>query len=320
MQPQQQNPTLNYSALTMPVSAQKIISGSNGKYILIASGISLGLFVLGVTLTLTSNPAAIAAIVAGLTVGLIPAVLYYSAIHAIRMHQFASDNAMTYVENMPYDGRPGVIFREGHSRVLSDILTAQNRSFDEIANYRYSVGSGKNETTYYYGVITIRLPRKLPNIVLDSKKNNSIFGSNLPVGFSADQKLELEGDFNNYFTLYAPAQYKTDALYIFTPDVMQALVDAAQNYDCEIIDDTLHLYSHNALMFNQKTLEDILHISGLIKKEVVEQVDNYADARIGNRAANIVAPQGQRLKTKTPAWTIILGVAMFIYFLFIMLG
>ena len=61
--------------------------------------------------------------------------------------------------------------------------------------------------------------------------------------FRANQVVLLEGDFNSYFTLYAPQGYGTDVRYVLTPDLMALLVDEAGSYDVETIDDTLVIYA-----------------------------------------------------------------------------
>ena len=57
------------------------------------------------------------------------------------------------------------------------------------------------------------------------------------------QRLSLEGDFDDYFTLYCPETYERDALYLFTPDVMARLIDRVRGFDVEIIDDWLFFTS-----------------------------------------------------------------------------
>ena len=88
----------------------------------------------------------------------------------------------------------------------------------------------------------------LPHIVLDSTGNNSVFGSNLPVTFDADQLLGLEGDFDRHFSLYCPADYERDALYLFTPDIMARFIDNAAVLDVEIVDDWLFLYGKRQVL------------------------------------------------------------------------
>src|SRR5690606_23027033 len=87
----------------------------------------------------------------------------------------------------------------------------------------------------------------LPNIVLDAVGNNTLFGSNLPARFDRDQRLSLEGDFDQYFQLYCPEGYERDALYLFTPDIMARFIDNAAQLDAEIVDDWLFLYSKRKL-------------------------------------------------------------------------
>lgn len=253
--------------------------------------------------------------------GLITAVIgaiKLSMIHrAILLADFAARNNMAVGINVPYDNRPGIIFEHGDSRVFKELLTATNQPFAEIGNFQYTVGSGRNRSNRMYGFIRIKLPRRLPHMVLDSRRNN-IFGNftNLPTAFSNSQKLELEGDFNKHFTLYAPTEYAHDALYVFTPDVMQALVDSVAGYDCEVIDDSLYIYSSAQLQItNPATLEKLVNLSHVLRREFTDQTDYYADARVADRSLNLVAPSGARLKTTLTAPVIIVCVAVAIYLL-----
>lgn len=58
-------------------------------------------------------------------------------------------------------------------------------------------------------------------------------------------RLELEGDFQNYFNFYTAAGQHIEALRLATPEVMQAMVDHAQPFDLEIRDN--HMYVHSPL-------------------------------------------------------------------------
>ena len=90
--------------------------------------------------------------------------------------------------------------------------------------------------------MAIKLDVPLPHIVLDARSNNGLFGSNLPATFDKDQRLSLEGDFDQHFSLYCPEGYERDALYLFTPDIMARFIDNAAALDVEIVDDWLFLY------------------------------------------------------------------------------
>ncbi|WP_137845740.1 hypothetical protein [Microbacterium sp. 2FI] len=159
-----------------------------------------------------------------------------------RLDRFARANGMTYLPHLGQPGLPGMIFGLGSARQASDLVRGDRPRFVEFGNYRYTTGSGKNRTTHRWGYVAIKLDVPLPHIVLDANGNNALFGSNLPATFDKDQRLGLEGDFDEYFSLYCPTGYERDALYLFTPDIMARFIDNAAALDVEIVDDWLFLY------------------------------------------------------------------------------
>ena len=159
-----------------------------------------------------------------------------------RLSRFAQANGMFYEAKVADPPLPGMIFSLGRSRQSTDLVRGTTPRFVEFGNYQYTVQSGKNSTTYRWGYVAVKLDVPLPNIVLDAKGNNG-FGSNLPASFQKEQRLSLEGDFDQYFTLYCPTGYERDALYLFTPDIMARFIDNAAQLDVEIVDDWLFLYT-----------------------------------------------------------------------------
>lgn len=159
-----------------------------------------------------------------------------------RLSRFAQANGMSYEAKVSDPPLPGMIFSLGRSRQSTDLIRGTRPRFVEFGNYQYAVQSGKNSTTYRWGYVAVKLDVPLPNIVLDAKGNNG-FGSNLPASFDKAQRLSLEGDFDQYFTLYCPTGYERDALYLFTPDIMARFIDNAAQLDVEIVDDWLFLYT-----------------------------------------------------------------------------
>ncbi len=232
--------------------------------------------------------------------------------YRVRLWKFAKKNNINYQSenhNVTYEGN---IFNRGENRYSYDILdlvNSENRSI-EVANYQYDIrtesrdSDGKTSTsttTYRQGYILINLDHKLPHIILDSKKNGSGSIGNGLLSISQSQRLELEGDFNDYFDLYVPNGYERDALYIFTPDVMAVFVDETCNFDAEIIDDKLFIYSRVPLnLIDQSILEKLFKLIDLVSKKTINQADNYVDERVGNRQANVIAAEGRRLKFGLP--------------------
>lgn len=235
---------------------------------------------------------------------IIAGVIYFASVainvryrFLVRLERFAKRNGIEFKYNTAIAAYyPGMIFDEGHSRQVNEVLVFP--SLGEIGNYTYVTGSGKNRSVHNWAYIRVKLPRKLPHMVLDAKKNN-IFGkfSNLTDTFDGSQTLALEGDFNDYFTLYAPKQYERDAFYVFTPDVMARLIDSGSGFDMEVIDDELFIYRANRFDLGSETeLRTLLGIINVIGSELKDQTDYYADERVGDRAQNIVAAPGIRLK------------------------
>lgn len=231
--------------------------------------------------------------------------------------QFAATNGLTFEQNVAPD-QAGFMFHHGSDRLIESRLIIPTDGHPvEIGNYQYETGSGKSRTTHDLGYMRLKLPRRVPHMVLDAKANNFMAFSNLPAVFDKRQVLELEGDFNKYFTLYVPKQYERDALYVFTPDVMLILVELAGNYDVELVDDELYVYSSVPFQLVQPAvLQGLLTLASRLSPEFTSQTDRYADERIANFNANIIAEPGRRLKRRF-GW---LGLAVFLAYMVLSIG
>jgi hypothetical protein len=222
----------------------------------------------------------------------------------VRLKRFAQSNGAVLAQNVMSPGIRGMIFDNGHTRTLEESI-----AFDggvELGNYYYVTGSGKNRSVHRYNFARIALNRNLPHMVLDAKSNNFL-GSNLPDRFNGGQRMSLEGDFDKYFTVYAPEGYERDALYVFTPDVMQVLVDQGKDFDIEIVGSELFIFRSGKLELTSKIeLEKMLAVVNSISGELKDQSKRYIDERSNSRStiAGGVVPQvaaeGQRLRRSSP--------------------
>ena len=227
----------------------------------------------------------------------------------VRLDRFAKANGLIFSPADPNPQYPGAIFGQGRARAAYDHFRSASDRFLDFGNYRYTTGSGKNSTTHTWGFMALQLDRALPHMVLDSRANNGLFGgTNLPATFTKDQVLSLEGDFDNYFTLYCPKQYERDALYVFTPDLMALCIDNAAPFDIEIVDKWMFVYSASPFdMSNGAIYQRLFGIVDTVGAKTLHQTDRYADERVANFAANYVAPQGARLKRGVPVAAIVIG-------------
>lgn len=236
----------------------------------------------------------------------------------LRMARFAAANGMRYESASDAPSYPGAIFGVGSARKVTDHFRTTDDRYLDFGNYRYVTGSGKSRTTHDWGFLALHLDRALPHMLLDSRANNGLLGStNLPAVFSREQVLSLEGDFDEHFTLYCPAEYERDALYVFTPDLMALLIDEAAPYDVEIVDRWMLVYSARPFpLADPATYQRLLGIVSTVGAKTLTQTDRYVDERIGEFSANIVAPQGRRLR-RGFSWV---GVAVIAVFLTVWLG
>ena len=164
-----------------------------------------------------------------------------------RLQAFADANSLQFAPHVDASRwrRSGSPFAVGQARVDAvNVVSSPGTRNLLVGTLRVERGTGKNRDVRVTEFITLSLNRHLPHIVLDAKRNNGLgWNGRLGAEFDRKQRLSLEGNFNDDFTLYCPAGYEADALYLFTPDIMVRMQDYAADWDVEIIDDELYLYA-----------------------------------------------------------------------------
>jgi hypothetical protein len=250
---------------------------------------------------------ALAIVVVCITAGL----LYLRGVQrTARLAKFAGLNNLIFTRQHEPHGLSGMIFNEGTSRQVSESLQFEDGV--EIGNYQYKVNTGNGTAIRRWAYMRIQLKKPLPHVVLDRHANNALGGilSNLPEGFKRSQAVKLEGNFNEHFDMYIPDGYQTDARYVFTPDVMAALIDNGQDYDLEIIDNDLYFYGKSKPLDRQEVQERLKVVNAIVP-ELFHQSKNYADERVetGTRGESI-ATSGKRLKLGLRPTTIVIIVVV----------
>lgn len=144
----------------------------------------------------------------------------------------------------------------------------------------------------HYGVMSVKLPRKLPNVVFDSLKHQR---RQFRVLFDPKQYIQLEGMFDKYFATYFHQEYTIDSLSFITPEVMEALIEADE-YDIEIVHDRLLLFGPTK-PDAQAQLEDMSKAVMRIRKKLLNNILTYRDERVpGYEGRQVVARTGMFLQ------------------------
>lgn len=246
-----------------------------------------------------------------------------------RLSGFAAANSMEYFAKLDAPPLPGMIYSHGTSRMSTDVVRGTTPRFVEFGNYQYTTSNGKNSTTHRWGYVAIKLDVPLPHIVLDALSDNTL-GSDVAAGFSPEQRLSLEGDFDRYFSLFCPSGYEVDALYLFTPDIMARFIDNLAQLNVEIVDDWMFFYTRRPVSTLDPATWSWLFGAVAAMMTKLDQWARWRDDRLRAMAQPVVAapsaaasalpfappaalltppppgvaPPGQRLRTRSP-WLII---------------
>ena len=238
----------------------------------------------------------------------------------LRLDWFARTNRMTFSPADPDPRYPGAIFQSGSNRRAIDHFRSVDGRFFDVGNFQFETRNDKTTTTHTWGFLALSLERRLPHMMLDSIQNNTWGLSGLAAGLDRNQVLSLEGDFNRYFTLYCPRQYETDALYVFTPDLMALCIDQVAPFDVEIVDDWMFVYSPRGFpMDNPALLDRLFRIIEVVGAKALKQTKRYRDEKAttpeglpAGFAANVVASPGQRLRRRFPLAVIIVLIVVLV--------
>ena len=348
--------TLNYRPLTEPISSADIAAfrtdlrnaglnwdqyaGSRADFPLLVGGgmLILPLVPLFIAIVSFRSPFAILEDIGGLGALFLDTLLYLALVGAVvtllyrrgrdgwerlvRLGRFAWANEMTYLPAAPATRHPGVIFTTGSSHATTDLFQTHSGRTIHIGRHSYVSGFGKSSRTHYWDFLAIRLDRRLPHMILDSRENNEAFGeTNLPRPIANAQRLSLEGDFDRYFTLYCPKEYERDALYIFTPDLMALLIDNVAPFDVEIVDDWMYVYSDADLDLVDPFVQmRLASIAATVGAKTLSQSSRYVDHRVGVFEENTIAGPGRRLRSVVPrevVYYLLAGVVLTIWIVFL---
>lgn len=232
---------------------------------------------------------------------------------SLKVTNLATANGLTYWKNTLNPISPtgslflpqtGAIFGFGSGPLFAHVIGNENFA---IASYHYTTGSGKNRTTHYWNVATIKLSKTLPHTIFDSKSNNFLGMSNLPAQFKANQLLTSEAEFDKTFNVYAPEGYTIDVLSYIAPDFIAVMLDYFKGLEVEIIDDCVYIYQSG--MLNANSLKQMVARMSVMQNELEDNIKHYRRTVV-DASATAPTANGARLKRSFSFWPIVMILAV----------
>jgi len=200
------------------------------------------------------------------------------------LEEFALANGYSFNQAGTVDETYGSIFRVKGRQSVSDVITGQYSGSDlRIFLYEDVIGYGRYQQKYQDTVIELDFHGELPDLLMVN--NQSHFGHlNIAGSFGIKNKISLEGDFNKYFTLYAPQGNEVEALEVFSPDTMALMEDESKHYTVEFAGNRIYIYANGFV----STTDNLTQLFRLAKK-LIEKLAPLA-SRLKNDSAIVAAP------------------------------
>lgn len=197
------------------------------------------------------------------------------------------------------------ILRVKHYKGKLDLDT-----FEDMPSFEYVIGNTLQFGEYgSMNGIAIKLPCAVPNLILDSHKNDEAFVG-LPFHPSESQRIELEGDFDQHFSLYVHKNDATEALSLITPDVMQTLKGRADGVDILFRDNTLYLITVENIG-NEVNREKLLAIAKIILEEMTRWMKTSGQGKDNKAYSQLQIVDDASLKVRKTSLPLELSLAVF---------
>lgn len=174
-----------------------------------------------------------------LPLGLMLAYAGYRAekIKAKFWREFAAQNSWSYSQTHDLSKELAVMLKQGDRRYARHLLLKNNLDGypTRIFNYVFTVQAGKTSMPFYYTVFGFTFKGSFPHIYLDRNRSGN-------VSAVTGERIPLPSAFEEKFKLYAPREYEIEALQIFTPDILNDLLEIDFKHDVEFVNQELLVF------------------------------------------------------------------------------
>ena len=207
-----------------------------------------------------------------------------SLIRGVRMQRWADAQGIDYVERFSATGRSpwqGTPFPAHGSYVVGRLLRGSSFTAGRFRAVMRSgnESSGSASAIRPFSFVQFSLPTRVPHIFVTNRRASVLSWAGVRI--AGGTKLGGSSEFDGIFTLHCPKDYERDALYIFTPDLLAALIDYAPGSELELIDNTAFLYmSKEPELWKPEVAHALDAVIEKLSTVLERQTHRYRDERV----------------------------------------
>lgn len=189
--------------------------------------------------------------------------------------KFAKLNNWEYIPRKYPKNEEALMFRQGYGNIISSLIRGKinNRDF-RMFKFSFSEGHGKQKRTFTYTGFGFKFNGRFPHFYLNSFDN----------GYNVTGKgvhLSLPMLFEKNFRLYGPKEYEVEGYEIFTPDILNYLLEDKWIYDIELVDQEILFFKYSP-NYNENTLKKELEKTINLVNVLAPKLDNMNFEKIAN--------------------------------------
>jgi hypothetical protein len=161
--------------------------------------------------------------------------------------QFAKNNNLNYLSKGHFN-LLGAVCQFGHSKNQNNIITGTVSDHEIILlNQSYTIGHGRGTRHFEKTIFMIDFHHELPPLALSVDKHKYSFGGNIAANIKHKEKVNLEGNTDDFFDLHVEKKFGIEALQIFTPNFTEKIRDNWQQFSLEFLEDQIFIYSNKVI-------------------------------------------------------------------------
>ncbi len=158
------------------------------------------------------------------------------------MKGVAQSRGYSYAKEAPMSSVSGGLFEVGENRRIVSVISGRADGQDIRAYYYNTAVGPQNAELRTYTILEYQYTYELPHMLLTTRALVADYVDDAAPTFMGSKLLTLEGNFNEKFTLQVEEEFEIEALQIFTPDVMQELIDQKIPVQFETCENKLYLF------------------------------------------------------------------------------